>query len=67
MLPQDLDTQLPGVGKAGPDLGHRERASPELSQGDPKIRLDSQIPRCKGRKSKWAVGHLVALSGAETS
>lgn len=31
MLPQDLDTQPRGVGKAGPDLGHRERASPELS------------------------------------
>lgn len=67
MLRQDLATQPQCVGIAGPDAGHRERASMELSQGDLKSRMGHQIARCRGRKSKWAVGHLVTRRGAETS
>lgn len=67
VLCQDLAPQPQGIGAAGPDEGHMERASMELPQGDLKSRMDHRIARCRGRKSKWAVGHLVTLKGAETS
>lgn len=52
VLCQDLETQPQSEGKAGPDVGHGERACPEPAQGDPKSKMDHQIPRYRIRKSK---------------
>ena len=52
VLHQDLETQPQSVGKAGPNAGHGERACPEAAQGDPKNRMDHQIPEYRRRKSK---------------
>lgn len=60
VLHQDLAAQPQGVGKAGPSAGHGERASVEPSHDG------HWIPRCRGRKSKQAAGHLVTLWEAET-
>lgn len=51
-LQHDRETQPQSVSKAGPEAGHGERACPEPTQGDPKSRMDPQIPRYGGRTSK---------------
>lgn len=58
---RDLASQPPGAGKAGPDVGHRERAREEpltvTSEDGP------PISRGGGRRAKQVAGHLVTPEG----